>query len=132
MAHRKVDKAINSLLGPNVVIPNTDTAARKYERDTLVFAMELACREKIYESHPPAGPRRGYLPTSLQDGNKQLRINLRKRMEQLEAAEAVARATGTYQIDYHLTDERHPTQKAKRKLQRQQCKGGEKKKTRKL
>jgi hypothetical protein len=120
MAHRKVGKALTSLLGPNVVISNKDLPARKFERDTLVFAMELACREKIYDSHPPEGPRRGYLPTSLGDGNKQLRINLQKRVEQIKAAELAARTTGTYQIDYHPTDERHPVNKAKRAAKKQQ------------
>ena len=125
MAHRKVTKALNSLMGPDTLIPISDTAARKYERDTLVFALELACREKIYETHPSVGPLRGETPTSFGGGNNHLRMNLRKRVEQIRAAELAARTTGTYQIDYHPTDERHPIQKAKRKaLKQQQRKGG--------
>ena len=95
-AHRRVDKAIESLLGTFDCAGEEE--AQNYEQDTIVFALELACREKIKESHPQMGPNRGETPTSFQGGNAHLRMNLQKRVEQIRAAELAARETGIYQI----------------------------------
>ena len=119
-AHRRVDKAIDSLLGSSECAGDVGSDAQNYEKDTIIFALELACREKINESHPQMGPNRGETPMSFKGGNAHLRMNLQKRVEQIRAAELAARETGIYQIKYHPTDPRHPDQQAKRKLRQQQ------------